>query len=192
MHHIAIFASGTGSNAQKIIEYFRSSAQVSVDLVVCNRPGAGVLAIAREAGVETLLIEKEPFAATAYLNELKVRGIDFIILAGFLWKIPHVLIEAYPGHIINIHPALLPAYGGKGMYGKAVHEAVLAAGEKKSGISIHLVDELYDHGQILFQETCRVDENETPDSLAAKIHDLEHVHYPKQIEKWILENDLKK
>ncbi len=186
MHHIAIFASGAGSNAQKIIEYFRGSSRISVALVVCNKPGAGVLAIAREAGVETLLVEREPFRATGYLNELKDRGIDFIVLAGFLWKIPDVLIGAYPHRIVNIHPALLPAYGGKGMYGQAVHEAVLKAGDRESGITIHLVDQWYDHGHILFQETCPVSENESPDSLADKIHRLEHAHYPREIEKWIL------
>ncbi len=175
---VAIFASGAGSNAEKIITSSRSG----VALIVCNKPGAGVLSIAAKAGIPSLLIEKERFFnGDHYLPELKEQQIDFIVLAGFLWKLPPALIKAYPGRIINIHPALLPKFGGKGMYGHHVHEAVISAGETESGISIHYVDELYDHGKIIFQATCRVDKTDTPDSLAKKIHELEHRHYPRVI-----------
>jgi phosphoribosylglycinamide formyltransferase-1 len=181
--HIAIFASGTGSNAQKIVDYFKNSENIKINLIVCNNPDAGVLKIAAIENIPALLIEKQIFRLTGYVAELKSQQIEFIVLAGFLWKIPPVLIEAFKDKIINIHPALLPAYGGKGMYGNAVHAAVLAAKDKQSGITIHYVDEKYDHGKIIFQSTCRVDENETVDSLSQKIHKLEHKFYSKEIEK---------
>jgi formyltetrahydrofolate-dependent phosphoribosylglycinamide formyltransferase len=181
---IAIFASGAGSNAQKIIDRFRSSADIKIALIVCNKPGAGVLEIASKEDIPTLVIEKERFfKSDAYLPELQHYHIGFIVLAGFLWKLPQQLIKAYPKKIINIHPALLPNYGGKGMYGHFVHEAVIANSEKESGITIHYVDELYDHGEIIVQEKCSIIENETADSLAQKIHALEHQHYPAVIEK---------
>ena len=226
--HIAIFASGAGSNARKIIEYFEgagsgfasagsglaaagdsslttagsksSSSQVKVSLIVCNVPDAGVLAIAKEKGIPTLLINKSEFAATGYVESLHNADIQFIVLAGFLWKVPEVLVRAYqPGMkidgvlvngkenvskgIINIHPALLPKYGGKGMYGTRVHEAVIAAGEKESGITIHWVNEHYDEGGIIFQATCEVVSNDTPETLANKIHVLEHAHFAPTIAK---------
>ncbi len=182
---IAIFASGAGSNAQKIIDYFEDRKNTGkVGLIVCNKAGAGVLDIAKKNTINTLLIEKEPFfSEDIYITELKKRDIDFIVLAGFLWKIPVSLIKAYPNKIVNIHPALLPKYGGKGMYGNKIHEAVIAAAEKESGITIHYVDELYDHGNIIFQTTCTINETDTPDSLAKKIHLLEHQHYPPVIEQ---------
>ncbi len=182
---IAIFASGAGSNAQKIIDYFDNRKNTGkVALIVCNKAGAGVIDIAKKNTIDTLLIDKEPFFTTdIYINELKQKGIGFIVLAGFLWKIPVSLIKAYPNKIVNIHPALLPKYGGKGMYGNKVHEAVIAAAEKESGITIHYVDELYDHGNIIFQTTCTINETDTPDSLAKKIHLLEHQHYPAVIEQ---------
>ncbi len=187
MHKIAIFASGAGSNAKKIIEYFQGHKLITVSLIICNKPGAGVLSIAEQAGIPTLLIEKEKFfRGNAYIVELKERGIGFIVLAGFLWKIPDALIKAYPGKIINIHPALLPNYGGKGMYGGFVHEAVIANKDKESGITIHYVDEHYDHGDIIFQARCTIEESDTPEMLANKIHLLEHEYYPKVIEKTIL------
>jgi len=181
---IAIFASGAGSNAKKIIEHFEEKKDIGkIALIVCNKPGAGVLDIAKTHGIETLLIEKELFFSTdTYVTQLQAKGINFIVLAGFLWKVPSSLIKAYPNKIINIHPALLPKYGGKGMYGNFVHEAVIAAGEKESGITIHYVDELYDHGNIIAQEICIIDENDTADVLAKKILVLEHRHYPKVIE----------
>jgi formyltetrahydrofolate-dependent phosphoribosylglycinamide formyltransferase len=181
--HMAIFASGAGSNAQKIIEHFKNSTLAKIDLIVCNKPGAGVLKIAENENIPVLMIEKKSFNDSGCLEVLKGHHIDFIVLAGFLWKLPSVLINAYPGRIINIHPALLPSHGGKGMYGNAVHAAVLRAKEKQSGITIHYVDDKYDHGEIIFQKTCPVNENETVESLAQKVHDLEHNYYPKQIEK---------
>lgn len=182
---IAIFASGAGSNAQKIIDYFDKKKKAGkVSLIVCNKLGAGVLAIAKANDIDTMLIEKDSFfTKETYVIELKKRGIDFIVLAGFLWKLPTSLIKAYPNKIVNIHPALLPKYGGKGMYGNKVHEAVIAAGEKESGITIHYVDELYDHGNIIFQATSSIVETETASSLAEKIHLLEHQHYPRVIEE---------
>jgi phosphoribosylglycinamide formyltransferase-1 len=184
MTRIAIFASGAGSNAQKIIDHFRDSDRINVSLVVCNKPGAGVLQIAAKEEIPSLVIEKEKFfRGNAYTDELQEAGIDFIILAGFLWKIPAALIRAYPGKIINIHPALLPAYGGKGMYGHHVHQAVIDHQEKESGITIHYVDEQYDHGDIIFQAKCPVLASDTADSLAGRIHQLEHQHYPAVIEQ---------
>lgn len=181
---IAIFASGAGSNAEKIIEYFNSKkAAGKIALIVCNKEGAGVLQIAQTHGIDIMVIERDSFFKDeTYVDELKKRGIDFIVLAGFLWKIPTSLIKSYPNKIVNIHPALLPKYGGKGMYGLKVHEAVIAAGENESGITIHYVDELYDHGNIIFQVRCSVTEKDTANSLAKKIHVLEHEHFPKVIE----------
>jgi len=182
--HIAIFASGAGSNARKIIEYFeKRGLRIKVSLIVCNVPGAGVLEIAEEKGIPSLMINKSDFAANGYVESLKNAGIDFIVLAGFLWKVPEVLVRAYPKAIINIHPALLPKYGGKGMYGARVHEAVIAAGEIESGITIHWVNENYDEGAIIFQAKCSIDANDTADTLANKIHALEHAHFATTIEK---------
>jgi phosphoribosylglycinamide formyltransferase-1 len=184
MHQIAIFASGTGTNAARIMEHFKEHPSIQVALVVCNKPDAGVLSIARSNNINTLIIEKERFfRGDAYLPELKAAGISFIVLAGFLWKIPSALIQEFPGHMVNIHPALLPKYGGKGMYGHHVHEAVIAHQEAESGITIHYVDELYDHGKILFQESCTVEKTDTPSSLAAKINQLEYRNYARVIEE---------
>jgi phosphoribosylglycinamide formyltransferase-1 len=182
--NIAIFASGTGTNADAIMQYFRDSQAAKVALVVCNKPGAGVLDKAEKAGVPTLLIEKERFfRGDAYLPELEAAGIGFVVLAGFLWKIPQPLIDAYPRRIVNIHPALLPKYGGKGMYGNNVHEAVILNGEMESGISIHYVDEHYDSGDVIFQTACPILPSDTADALANRIHQLEHLHYPRVIEE---------
>jgi formyltetrahydrofolate-dependent phosphoribosylglycinamide formyltransferase len=187
-HSVAIFASGAGSNAEKIIQQMEIAAKTGkgsfkVDLIVCNKPTAGVLSIAANHQIDTLLIDKEQFLnGDGYATELTARGIEFIVLAGFLWKIPVTLIKAYPNNIINIHPALLPKYGGKGMYGDKVHQAVIAAGEKESGITIHYVDEIYDHGNIIFQAKCIVDQKDSPSTLAQKIHQLEHQHYPEVID----------
>lgn len=183
MKKIAIFASGAGSNARQIIDHFKNSAYATVHLIVCNNPAAGVLQIASAENINVLLIEKNKFKSTGYVSELNSYGIEFIALAGFLWKLPEVLIEFFPGKIINIHPALLPAFGGKGMYGNAVHNAVINAKEKQSGITIHYVDEKYDHGKIIYQVTCPVTNDDTVESLAQKIHLLEHKHYPAEIEK---------
>jgi phosphoribosylglycinamide formyltransferase-1 len=189
---IAIFASGQGTNAREIIRFFNEPGRVVLGrkvetaLIVCNKPGAGVLNIAETSGIPVILIEKEKFfRGSHYLEEFRDRKISFIVLAGFLWKIPLELIRAYPDRILNLHPALLPKYGGKGMYGKAVHEAVVAAGERQGGISIHYVDEQYDHGRIFFQASFNLSPEETPDTLAERIHVLEYKHYPEQIAKWI-------
>ena len=192
MKGIAIFASGAGSNAEKIIKHFatlKNSSAARIVLIVCNKPQAGVLKIAEANNIPVLLIEKEKFfRGNGYADELKAAGIDFIVLAGFLWKISSALIKAYPKKIVNIHPALLPKYGGKGMYGMHVHEAVIANKEKESGITIHYVDEVYDHGDIIFQAQCPVLRDDTPEVLARRIHILEHRHYPEIIEKIITES----
>jgi phosphoribosylglycinamide formyltransferase-1 len=186
MTRIAIFASGAGSNAAKIIEFFKHHDSIGVVLVVSNKPEARVLNIAAGAGIPTMIIDKEEFfRGSGYVPELKERHIDFIVLAGFLWKIPLSLIEAYPNSIINIHPALLPAYGGKGMFGMNVHRAVIEAGEPQSGITIHFVDEHYDNGDIIFQDRFNISPGDTPESLAQKIHELEYAHFPVIIEQVI-------
>jgi phosphoribosylglycinamide formyltransferase-1 len=183
---LAVFASGAGSNAQKLIDHFRHSPVGRVELIVCNKPGAGVLGIAEREGLPTLLIERESFfRGDAYLPQLKAAGIGFLILAGFLWKIPKALIDAYPRRIVNIHPALLPKFGGKGMYGQYVHEAVLQAGEVESGITIHYVDEHYDNGDVIFQTACPILDGDTPETIAHRIHQLEHLHYPRVVEEVI-------
>jgi len=187
MKRIAIFSSGTGSNAKKIIDHLESLKDKAVStaivsLIVCNKPEAGVLKIAEENNIPALLIEKEKFfRGNAYIDELKAADIDFIVLAGFLWMIPIALVRSFHGKMINIHPALLPKYGGKGMYGNFVHEAVIANKEKESGITIHYVDEVYDHGQIILQATCLVENDETPESLAKKVQVLEHRHFPAAV-----------
>jgi len=184
---IIIFASGAGSNAQKIIDYFKENQKVKIVLIVCNNSKAGVLDIAAKENIPILMIEKDLFGKTGYLQEIKKYNPDLIVLAGFLWKLPEVLITSFPQKIINIHPALLPAYGGKGMYGNKVHEAVISAKEKKSGITIHFVDEKYDHGKIILQATCTIDKNDTAENLATKIHHLEHKYYPETIDKILKE-----
>ena len=187
MKQIAIFASGTGSNAKKIIDHLstlqkKGNSPAAVTLIVCNKPDADVLKVAAKNKIATLLIEKEKFfRGNAYVDELRSAGIDLIVLAGFLWKIPDALLKAFHGKIINIHPALLPKYGGKGMYGRFVHETVLANKEKESGITIHYVDEVYDHGQIILQATCLVADDDTPETLAKKVQALEHRHFPAAV-----------
>jgi len=182
--HLAIYSSGTGTNAAGIIDYFRHHPSIRISLIVCNKAGAGVLNIASKEGLPVLMIDKEIFfRGDAYVDELRLQKIDFLVLAGFLWKIPSALVQAYRGRIINIHPALLPKYGGKGMYGLHVHEAVIKAGEQESGITIHYVDELYDHGQAIFQARVIVEPGDTPEMLAAKVRGLEHEHFPRIIEQ---------
>ncbi|HVZ24711.1 MAG TPA: phosphoribosylglycinamide formyltransferase, partial [Sediminibacterium sp.] len=188
---IAIFASGTGSNAARIMERLQNHPSARVALVVCNKPGAGVIGIAEKAGIPVLLIEKERFfKGDAYLSELEKAHIQWIVLAGFLWKVPARLVNAFPGHLINIHPALLPKFGGKGMYGQHVHAAVIAAGEKESGITIHYVNEHFDEGAPIFQAKCPVSPEDTPESLAAKIHQLEHRYFPEIVEKLVTGQDV--
>lgn len=181
---IAVFASGAGTNAAQIIDRFRQHPSIAVSLIVCNKPDAGVVKIAARENIPVLLLDKEKFFQTAvYIREFQEKEIDFIVLAGFLWKIPAAFIQQFPERIINIHPALLPKYGGKGMYGQHVHQVVLDNLEGESGITIHYVDEVYDHGQIVFQARCPVDATDTAMSLARKVAALEHAHYPEVIEQ---------
>ena len=183
---IAVFASGNGTNAAKLITHFRDNAHGEIVLIVCNKPGAGVIQMADTNKIDVLLIEKERwFRGDGYVKELKTKDIDYLILAGFLWKLPSTIIKAWSGKILNIHPALLPKYGGKGMYGKYVHEAVIASGETESGITIHIVNEQYDHGPTIFQATCKVYAGEDAETLAARVHELEHRYYPEIVENFI-------
>jgi phosphoribosylglycinamide formyltransferase-1 len=186
MERIAIFASGTGSNAKKIIEYFRVHPNIEVKLVVANKPEAPVLEMAAQRGVKTLQINRlEFYQSEKILDELAAAQITFVVLAGFLWLVPPYLTNAYPRRMVNIHPALLPEFGGKGMYGMHVHRAVREAGVQETGITIHLVNEVYDEGDILFQAHCPVTQSDTPDSIAAKVRQLEHTYFAPVIEKHI-------
>ncbi len=180
---IAILASGSGSNAENIIQYFAGNNTVVFSVILSNRADAYVHERARKLGVPSYTFKKSEFENGTVLELLQKNQVDFIILAGFLLKIPENLLNAYPDAIINIHPALLPKFGGKGMYGEHVHEAVVAAGEKESGITIHYVNENYDEGQIIFQAKCEVLPSDTPDDVAEKVHALEYLHFPKVIEK---------
>ena len=189
MNNIAIFASGSGTNAENIIQFFRTDPEIHVQLVCSNKPGAKVLERAQNHGIETFTFNRKDFYETnIVLDKLRAEGIDFIVLAGFLWLVPGKLVNAYPGAIMNIHPALLPKYGGKGMYGEHVHAAVIANGEPNSGISIHYVNDKYDDGDIIFQATCPLEGTDTPDSLAEKVHALEYEHYPRVIREVIIKN----
>jgi phosphoribosylglycinamide formyltransferase-1 len=184
MKRLAIFASGNGSNAQRIIEYFNHHPHIRPDIVLSNNPRAGVLQRAGTLGVPAVVFTRHEFYDTGYVTDLlAVQNVSHLILAGFLWLVPAPLLHAYAGRIINIHPALLPAYGGKGMYGMKVHQAVIAAGETESGITIHYVNEQYDAGEIIFQARCPVMASDTPETLASRIHELEYRHFPEVIEK---------
>ena len=188
MKKIAIFASGSGSNAENIIQYFLSKPEISVDSVFCNVAEAYVLKRAEKYNIPTFLFNREDLKnQEKVLQILQERQIDFIVLAGFLWLMPSFIVSAFPNRIINIHPALLPHHGGKGMYGMKVHEAVIAAGEKESGITIHYINNQYDKGDPIFQARCPVEAGETPESLAKKVHALEYAHFPRVIEE-ILQN----
>ena len=179
---IALFASGSGTNAQNIIEYFSENESVIVDSVWTNNPEAFVLERAKRFGIDTFMFTREEFRKTnKVLDELKKRNIDLVVLAGFLWLIPVNLVQNFK--IINIHPALLPKYGGKGMYGMYVHQAVVNNKDGESGISIHFVNEKYDEGKIIFQAKCPVLPTDSPDDVAGKVHQLEYKHFPEVIEK---------
>lgn len=180
--NLILFASGTGSNVAAIIDYFKGKVDVKIALIVTNNPNAGVLQIAYREGIATLLCETADLATESFINELKTYAPSLLILAGFLKKIPQSMIQHFPGQIINIHPALLPKYGGKGMYGSRIHEAVIAAKEPNSGISIHYVNENYDEGRMILQASCTVHPEDTADDLAQRIHRLEHFYYPRCIE----------
>lgn len=187
MNNIAIFASGSGTNAEKIIQYFKNKDNFKICLVLSNKKDAFVLQRAKNHNIPIIYFNRETYNETEdLLTILKEFKIDLIALAGFLWLIPEYLINAFPNRIINIHPALLPKYGGKGMYGMKVHESVINNNENESGITIHYVNENYDEGQIIFQARCKVDKDDTPESLANKIHALEYEHFPIVIEKLLL------
>ena len=184
MKNIVIFASGSGTNAEAIIKHFQNNSRVKVALVISNNTSAFVLERAKKYGVETLVFNRQKLNETEMVDEaLRERNIDFIVLAGFMLLFPKRLIKKFPNKILNIHPALLPKYGGKGMYGMHVHEAVVKNKEKESGITIHLVNENYDEGEIVFQAKCTVNAADSADDVASKIHVLEHEHYPKIIEE---------
>ncbi|SHK60553.1 phosphoribosylglycinamide formyltransferase-1 [Reichenbachiella agariperforans] len=186
---IAIFASGSGSNAEQITNYFSGHDQIEVVLILSNKPTAYVLERAAKLGVPSQVFDRPTFYQSEnVLDSLRTHEVDYIVLAGFLWLVPQYLIEAYREKMINIHPALLPKYGGKGMYGDRVHRAVIADQETESGITIHLVDEVYDNGRILCQERVSLVADDTPDSLAEKIHELEYAYFPKAIESYLLEH----
>lgn len=186
--NIAIFASGTGTNAENIIRYFHDSESGVVSLLLSNKVDAPALERARRLGVPCAAFGKEEWASgEAVLSALREAKVDFIVLAGFLLRVPEPLLRAYPGRIVNIHPSLLPKFGGKGMYGGRVHEAVLAAGERESGITIHYINERYDEGGVIFQASCPVLPDDTPETLARRVHELEYRYYPEVIEKLLSE-----
>lgn len=189
MNKIAIFASGSGSNAENIINFFKDSDSVEIVLVLSNNPHAGVLDRAKILGVETIVFNKEEFVEHGIvLRILEKNKIDWLVLAGFLWLVPLSLIQAFPQRIINIHPSLLPKYGGKGMYGMKVHEAVVAAQEHCTGITIHYVNEFFDEGEIIFQTHCEVLPGHSPEEVACHVHELEYVHYPQVIAQCLEQN----
>ena len=182
MKNIILFASGAGSNVKAIIEFFKDNKTVVPVAIVCNKPEAGVLKIAEAHNIPTILIDRNSFKSEAFVHQLQSLNPALLILAGFLWKVPDAVVAAFPNQIINIHPALLPKYGGKGMYGAYVHQAVIDNKEKESGITIHYVNEHYDEGNTIIQAHCTISENDTPESLAQKIHRLEHHFFPRTIE----------
>lgn len=189
-YKIAIFASGSGTNAEKLMEHFREHTSVSVALILSNNAEAFVLQRAARFGVPAVVFTKHQFRESdAVLELLRSHGITHVVLAGFLWLMPPNILNAFPNRVVNIHPALLPKFGGKGMYGARVHEAVKQVGEKETGITIHLVNEKYDEGKILFQATCAVMETDTPETIAEKVHALEYKHFSEVVEGWV--KDLK-
>ncbi|MBO7305580.1 MAG: phosphoribosylglycinamide formyltransferase [Bacteroidales bacterium] len=189
MKNIAIFASGNGSNAESLTKYFNNGNTANVKLIVCNNKNALVLERAKNLNIEALIMPKEHLCSenpVELLEILESRKIDYIILAGYLLKIPLALVNKYTHKIINIHPALLPKYGGKGMYGMNIHKAVVEAKEKETGITIHLIDEIYDNGEVIFQTSCSVEPDDTPEIVAKKISLLEQTYFPKVVEEYIL------
>ena len=183
---LAVFASGSGTNAENIADYFQNNPAINVSEILSNKKDAFVHKRAARLGIPSSSFTKEEFKSDIFVE--KMQKYDYIILAGFLWLIPEQMIQSFPDRIINIHPALLPKYGGKGMYGDRVHQAVIDGDEKESGITIHLVNEEYDRGAILFQAKCQVDKDDNAESLADKVHRLEYAHFPKVIEEYILKH----
>lgn len=187
MKRIVIFASGSGSNAEKIVHYFANKSDVDVALIASNNPKAGIIERAhrgfdRRLHIPVLLFDRSTFYDTDKITQLLInQNVDLIVLAGFMWLIPGDLVRAFPHKIVNIHPALLPKFGGKGMYGHFVHKAVVAAGETESGITIHYVNERYDEGQLIFQARCAVSPTDTPEDVAHNVQLLEHLHYPRVV-----------
>lgn len=185
-YHLAVFASGSGTNAEKIFQHFKDHASIDVVLLLSNHAQAYALQRARNAGIETCVFDRQQFREqTVILDWLQEKNVTHIVLAGFLWLIPTYLTRAFPHKIINIHPALLPKHGGKGMYGMNVHNAVKHAGDTETGITIHAVDDNYDEGKIIFQASCPVHTGDTPEQIAEKVHALEYTHYPRVIEQWV-------
>lgn len=183
-HKIALFASGSGSNVQKIAEYFRDNPRIEIVCILSNNPQAGVLQRAADLGILSYVFNRRAFFETREILDLLLeKQINLVVLAGFLWKIPDYLIHAFPNQIINIHPALLPKYGGKGMYGIHVHQAVFQAGDRESGITIHYVNDHYDEGEIIFQAHCELSPEDGPEKIAQKVQALEHKYFPKVIEE---------
>ncbi len=182
MHSLIIFASGRGSNAQAIIDHFRHTGKAKVSLIVSNKANAGVIDIANKEHIPYLIIDKHTIKEALLIEQLLEHNPSLIVLAGFMWKVPDHIVHAFPGKIINIHPALLPSYGGKGMYGEHVHTAVLNAKETESGITIHYVNEVYDSGDIIVQARCKVLNDDNLESLADRIHLMEHFFYPRTVE----------
>jgi phosphoribosylglycinamide formyltransferase-1 len=186
MKSIAIFASGSGTNAQTIAEYFSHHPDIQVSLILANKPDAFVLERAKRLGIPSVIFNRSDFyESDTVLEILQQHHIDFIVLAGFLWFVPAKILQQYPRKIINIHPALLPKHGGKGMYGEKVHQAVIANGDDRTGITIHYVNDHYDEGEIIFQESFEVQPGDTAGSIAARVHELEYKHFPRVIEEVI-------
>ena len=185
--HLAILASGSGTNAENIVKYFKGHAHIEVKKILSNKKEAYVHTRAKKLNIPSSSFTRDDFKDSSFVDQFN--HTDYIILAGFLWLIPEYLIKAFPNRIINIHPALLPKFGGKGMYGMHVHEAVIDSGEKESGITIHLVNEEYDKGRILHQSKCVVDDSDSAEDLAEKIHALEYKHFPRVIEEYILSDN---
>jgi phosphoribosylglycinamide formyltransferase 1 len=188
--HIAIFASGNGSNFQHIAEYFSGRADIEISALYCNKADAYAVLRAATLGIPVVVFGREQFYNTSEIpDDLHTRQIDWIVLAGFMWLVPQNILRSFRNRVVNIHPALLPKHGGRGMYGMRVHEAVIEAGDSESGITIHIVNEHYDEGQIVFRATCPVIKGDTAENIAQKIHQLEYKYYPRVIEELLQKNN---
>lgn len=189
MTKIALFASGSGTNAENIVKYFSTNPRIRVSMIISNKSNAYVHQRAKSLNIPSFYFPKDKFNNGEEIIELlKEYKIDFIVLAGFLLKIPSSILEKFPNKIINIHPALLPKHGGKGMFGDNVHKKVIEMGDTESGITIHYVNEKYDEGEIIFQKSCIINAHDSFQDVATKVHELEYRHFPSIIEKVILGN----